>query len=144
MMNTLTTVGGGAVMAGIALIVSSPLIERTPEKFMDVQSIYYLDGNVHSTRIVNVPKMVADWRVTVVGDIPNAPFCQTTHGRGPNKGWSIYVQEEPAEKVYSLDDWVWDDEGCIERLTPGSYSMFMEWNPRDGTGTVTATLRFEI
>jgi hypothetical protein len=144
MMNTLTTVGGGAIMAGIALIVSSPLTERTPEKFMDVQSIYYLDGNVHSTRIVNVPKMIADWRVTVVGDTPNAPFCQTTQGRSINKGWSIYVQEGAEEKVYSLDDWVWDDSGCSDRLTPGFYTMFMEWEPRDGTDTVIATLRFEI
>lgn len=144
MMNSLTTLGGGAVMAGIALLVSGPFIGGKPDKFMDVHSVYYLDGNIHATRTVNVDKMVADWRVTVVGDAEGAPYCETTRARALNKGWSIYVQSEAAKKVYSLDDWVWDDIGCMERLTPGAYTMFMEWTPRDGTDKVTATLRFEI
>jgi hypothetical protein len=109
---------------------------------MRVNLVEYENDLVTADRTINVDKMVADWRVTVVGGGQDAPFCQTIPGAALHHGWSIYRKDDPTESQMHLDDWV-GDSGCAERLKSGKYTMFMTWTPRDGSEPVSKIETFE-
>lgn len=140
MMNSLSTFAGGLIIAGVAWAATNPLFVEQP--FMRVESIRYEAGMIYTHRTINVQRTVADWRVTIVGENRDAPFCQTKAGDGIDEGWSIYSEDSKARAQMPLDVWV-GDVGCADRLTPGKYTMFTTWTPRDGTDPVYQTTEFE-
>lgn len=140
MMHSVGTFIGGTVIAGVALIATNPIF--TEPAFMTVNGMRYDQGQIYVDRSVNVPRTVADWRVTIVGSDRNAPFCQTQAGPDIDQGWSVYQESMQGERQMPLDQWV-GDAGCADRLTAGEYTMIVTWTPRDGTDPVVATLDFE-
>lgn len=143
MMHSISTLIGASVLAGVGYIATIPVF-NSKQPFMEVIDVRYEGGKVIAIREVLVAKMVADWRVTVVGERRDAPYCQTTPGIALNKGWSKYERAEPTQQVMELDVWVGDETGCLDRLTVGNYSMFMTWTPHDGGTPVYSSIQFRI
>jgi hypothetical protein len=139
MINGISTLIGGIVLAGMATIVTNPLLPDP--KFLRVVSIEQVGSDVKVDRIISGPNTVADWRVTVVGHGHDAPYCQTIPGRKMHQGWSDYVAGHEAGKTMSLDVWV-ADTGCYQRLTSGVYTELTTWTPRDGREPVTYRRKF--
>lgn len=139
MINGLSTLIGGIVLAGMATIATSPLLPQ--QKFMRVVSIEQIGSDVRVDRIITGPNTIADWRVTVVGLGVNAPYCQTMPGRKMHEGWSNYTAGREAGKKMPLDEWV-ADSGCYQRLTSGVYTELTTWTPRDGREPVTFRREF--
>jgi hypothetical protein len=130
---------GGAIFAGIN---GASDLFLGPERFMEVGSVEYSNGIVSAERIIHVDRIVADWRVTIVGVEQDAPLCQTVPGAALHHGWSIYRGNDPIHTEMSLDDWV-GDSGCADRLENGEHMMFITWTPRDGSEPVSTITTFE-
>lgn len=133
-MSLTNTVLGAAFVAGsmqIAITVALP-----EEKFLAVHSVDYSDGHVTADRTLRW-ETVADWHVTLVSSMDDAPVCQTIHGAGHHEGWSKYSALGRSESSMHLDIWV-GAPGCLERLksSPGEYSQYITWAPRDDSPAV--------
>lgn len=139
MMNSFASVVGGALVGGFVYLATNPLFPETP--FLTVNSLFYSDDHVFVERTIPGPLVVADWRVTVVGKDAASPFCQTTPGPNMHEGWSAYHPSPKSITDMSLDVWV-GDPGCNARLTPGDYTMFITWTPRDGRAPVVHVSTF--
>ncbi|MEL7281334.1 MAG: hypothetical protein AAGK79_13320 [Pseudomonadota bacterium] len=141
MMHTLTSamIGGGFA---IGLAGGVALLPERPQPFMTVHSMVYSDGRVHADRTFFAPSRVADWAVTIVSEVDDPPSCNTIKGLGLHQGWSRYSPGRNASD-FSLNEWV-NDPGCLERLTPGLYSMYVTWTPRDGSPPVTESAKITI
>lgn len=127
-----------AVSASVGFIV----IPEPARPFMVVNDMRVVGDTVFIDRTIQKPRRIADWRVTVLNENSDEPFCQTVPGRGPDRGWSVYT---PGDSVKSmlLDVWV-GDPGCSERLEQGRHMMFVTWTPRDGGPPVTAKAFFDL
>ena len=145
------TLFGGAIIAGALYLLTEPF-SLSPSPFMTVHRMEYLQGTVHVERTIRVPQntvgeevidrpIIADWRVTGVGEGANSPTCQTVPGPKQHEGWSTYGVTERKQQSFLLDEWV-GDPGCADRLTPGDYTMFVTWTPRNGSDPVARVHRF--
>lgn len=136
---TLTqTIAGGALLAGLA----TAAIQSLPSSaFLQVHDIEVVGPSVVAERTKR-RRVVADWKVSIVGQRSDAPSCQTISGQKLDEGWSRYEQGRHQVSKMHLDVWV-HDPGCYARLQPGTYEMFVTWTPRDGTRPVVAYAQFE-
>lgn len=124
--------------------VTALIFMAVPEKpFLEVNALDVVGDEVIVERRINAPKTIADWRVTIVRHDKQEPACQTIPGPKLHEGWSVYEESENNVKVMSLDVWV-GDTGCYDRLTPGTYDMFITWTPRDGRNPVPQTVTFDV
>lgn len=112
--------------------------------FLEVHDLRVVDETVFVERSYNANGTeIADWRVTILGEDQDAPFCQTIAGPEEHQGWSRYYGPDSAERNMHLDIWT-GDTGCSSRLTPGRYQMFVTWTPRNGSSPVTAYAEFNV
>ena len=132
----------GSSALGVSYLVAQSLF--VPPAFIEVHDMTVDAGVVHVERSYNSDgPLVADWRVTVVGEGRDDPSCQTVAGPALHQGWSVYEGPYRAIRNFHLDVWT-GDPGCLERLDPGAYQMFVTWTPRNGSPPVTAYTEFSI
>ena len=135
---------GTVIAAGLGLampLVFGAYTQVIP--FMKVHRVVFADGQVTAVRTIR-RDMRADWVVTIVGVAADDPACRTIPDNDGNVGWSDYKAKWNRQvRTMPLDQWV-GDPGCLERLTPGVYPMFVTWTPRDGTRPVSTGTQIVI
>jgi hypothetical protein len=124
--------GVGILAAGVGYNLPDVLPEPA---FMHIRELSYADGLVTFDRAVMPPGAVAGWVVQVHETVTGARVCL-------GSGSDDYEVDEPRRRVWTLDQFA-GDEGCLDRLTPGTeYMMFATWSPMDGQRPVAEQLRF--
>lgn len=131
---------GGATALGVAALLYLAVPEPA---FLTVVSLEVKGARVEVERIIQEPRVIADWRVTVVGAGEDAPLCSTIPGPLLDQGWSIYEPSRSYLRDMHLDEWV-GDPGCYDRLQSGPHEMFITWTPRDGSQIVFARYEFNV
>lgn len=132
---------GALTGIGVATLIALSWPEA---EFMTVEEMRVVGDEMIVSRSIQGGldgETVADWVVTVVGADRREPTCQTETGRNLHEGWSVYDDGPSQDRVFPIDVWV-GDVGCVARLRPGNYSMFVTWTPRDGRKPVTARTTF--
>lgn len=104
-----------------------------PDPFMVVHRMDVQDGQVFFERTIVPPSAIADWSAVVVPDGREGPVCE-------GHGWDEYTIDEGTLKVMDLPVFVGSD--C--QLTPGAYTLYAFWVPRDDRRTARAQTGFTV